>query len=71
MYNFANAAYTTLIVAFIYSTYFVSAIAPDKIYGTVLWSGGVTPPALLASSSLHIRIRASLARPEVLWRACF
>ena len=49
MYDFANSAYTTLIVTFIYSTYFVSAIAPDNIYGTALWSRGVTLTALLAA----------------------
>jgi len=49
MYDFANSAYTTLIVTFIYSTYFVSAIAPDKIHGTALWSRGVTLTALLAA----------------------
>ncbi len=49
MYDFANSAYTTLIVTFIYSIYFVSAIAPDKIYGTALWSRGVTLTALLAA----------------------
>lgn len=49
MYDFANSAYTTLIVTFIYSIYFVSAIAPDKIYGTALWSRGVTLTALLTA----------------------
>ena len=49
MYDFANSAYTTLIVTFIYSTYFVAAIAPDKIYGTALWSRGVTLTALLTA----------------------
>ena len=49
MYDFANSAYTTLIVTFIYATYFVSAIAPDKIYGTALWSRGVTLTAILAA----------------------
>jgi UMF1 family MFS transporter len=42
MYDFANSAYTTLIVTFIYATYFVSAIAPDNIHGTALWSRAVT-----------------------------
>jgi len=49
MYDFANSAYTTLIVTFIYAIYFVSAIAPDKIYGTALWSRGVTLTALLTA----------------------
>ena len=42
MYDFANSAFTTLVVTFIYSTYFVKAIAPDTIAGTVLWSRAVT-----------------------------
>ncbi len=49
MYDFANSAYTTLVVTFIYGTYFVSAIAPDKIYGTALWSRGVTITALVVA----------------------
>ena len=46
MYDFANSAYTTLVVTFIYATYFVSAIAPDKISGTALWSRGITLTAI-------------------------
>lgn len=40
-FDFANSAYTTLVVTFIYATYFVKAIAPDEITGTALWSRGV------------------------------
>lgn len=46
MFDFANSAYTTLVVTFVYSTYFVSAIAPDSVTGTALWSRGVTLTAL-------------------------
>jgi len=46
MFDFANSAYTTLIVTFIYGTYFVKAIAPDEIVGTALWSRGVTVTAI-------------------------
>ncbi len=49
MYDFANSAYTTLVVTFIYATYFVSAVAPDKISGTALWSRGVTITAILVA----------------------
>ena len=49
MYDFANSAYTTLVVTFIYATYFVSAVAPDKISGTALWSRGVTLTAILVA----------------------
>jgi len=51
MYDFANSAYTTLVVTFIYATYFVSAVAPDKISGTALWSRGVTLTAILVALS--------------------
>ncbi len=46
MFDFANSAYTTLVVTFIYGTYFVKAIAPDEISGTALWSRGVTITAI-------------------------
>lgn len=46
MFDFANSAYTTLVVTFIYGTYFAKAIAPDEISGTALWSRGVTITAL-------------------------
>ena len=46
MFDFANSAYTTLVVTFIYATYYVKAIAPDEITGTALWSRGVTVTAL-------------------------
>jgi UMF1 family MFS transporter len=46
MYDFANSSFTTLIVTFIYATYFVKAIAPDELTGTTLWSRAVTISAL-------------------------
>jgi len=49
MYDFANQPFTTLVVTFIYSTYFVQAIAPDEITGTVLWSRGITITALFVA----------------------
>jgi UMF1 family MFS transporter len=46
MYDWANSAFTTLVVTFIYSTYFANAIAPDEITGTTLWSRAVSFSAL-------------------------
>ncbi len=46
MYDFANSAFTTLIVTFIYATYFTQAIAEDATSGTGYWSLGVTVSAL-------------------------
>jgi UMF1 family MFS transporter len=46
MYDFANSSFTTLIVTFIYATYFTKGIAPDELSGTTLWSRAVTISAL-------------------------
>jgi UMF1 family MFS transporter len=46
MYDWANSAYTTLIVTFVYATFFTKVIAPDEIVGTTLWSWGVTITAI-------------------------
>ena len=46
LFDFANSAYTTLVVTFIYGTFFVKVIAPDEITGTTLWSRAVTVTAI-------------------------
>ena len=46
LYDFANSPFTTLIVTFVYATYFTEAIVGDSERGTVLWSRGVTTTAL-------------------------
>lgn len=46
MYDFANSAFTTLIVTFVYATYFTRAIAPNEIIGTALWSRAITVSSL-------------------------
>jgi UMF1 family MFS transporter len=48
-YDFANSPYTTLVVTFIYATYFTEAIASDSVTGTALWSRGVTVTALVVA----------------------
>jgi UMF1 family MFS transporter len=46
LYDFANSPFTTLVVTFIYATFFTQVIAPDPILGTALWSRGVTATAV-------------------------
>ena len=48
-FDFANSPFTTLVVTFVYATYFTRAIADDEIHGTALWSRGVTLTALLVA----------------------
>ncbi|RMH53248.1 MAG: MFS transporter [Bacteroidetes bacterium] len=49
MYDFANSAFTTLVVTFIYATYFASVIAPDSVSGQSLWGVGVTVSSLVVA----------------------
>jgi len=49
LYDFANSAFTTLIVTFIYSTYFTQAIAANEIEGTVLWSRAIYISAIIVA----------------------
>ncbi|HEX9579764.1 MAG TPA: MFS transporter [Gemmatimonadales bacterium] len=41
MYDWANSAFNTLVMTFVYSTYFTQAIAADEVTGTALWSRAV------------------------------
>jgi len=41
LYDWANSSFTTLVVTFIYGTYFTQAIAPDEVTGTALWSRAI------------------------------
>ena len=49
LYDFANSPFTTLVVTFVYATYFTQAIAPDPIAGTVLWSRAVALTAVVVA----------------------
>ena len=45
-YDFANSAFTTLIVTFIYATYFTQGIAENATLGTSQWALAVTVTAI-------------------------
>lgn len=49
LYDFANSAFTTLVVTFIYATYFTKGIAENEIEGTGQWSLAVTITALIVA----------------------
>ncbi|HEX5419933.1 MAG TPA: MFS transporter [Gammaproteobacteria bacterium] len=49
LYDFANSPFTTLVVTFVYATYFTQAIAADAIHGTALWSRGITTTAIIVA----------------------
>jgi UMF1 family MFS transporter len=49
MYDWANSAFTTLVVTFIYSTYFTKAMMGDEIIATTWWSRAVALSAILTA----------------------
>jgi UMF1 family MFS transporter len=49
LFEFASTPFSTLIVTFVYATYFTKAIAADPIHGTALWSRGVSVTALVVA----------------------
>ena len=48
-YDFGNSAFTTLVITFIYSTYFTKAIAVNEIDGTYLWSQAIAITAVVVA----------------------
>ncbi len=49
LFDWANSGFTTLVVTFIYSTYFAKAMAPDEATGTLWWSRAVSLSAIITS----------------------
>lgn len=47
LYDWANSAFTTLVVTFIYATYFSQTFAENEDLGTALWSRGVVVSSLI------------------------
>ncbi len=48
-YDFANSAFTTLVVTFIYAVYFTEVIAADSLTGSALWSRAVAVTAVVVA----------------------
>ena len=49
LYDFANSPFTTLVITFVYATYFTQVLAPDPITGTALWSRAIALTALVVA----------------------
>jgi MFS-type transporter involved in bile tolerance (Atg22 family) len=60
LYDFANSAFTTLVVTFIYGTYFTKSIAPDELTGTNWWSYSISICACSSGSNFSFYWRYKL-----------
>lgn len=49
LFEFASTPFSTLVVTFVYATYFTKAIADEPIHGTALWSRAVSVTALIVA----------------------
>lgn len=49
LFDFANSAFTTLIVTFIFSRYYAERIAPDPIDGAIWWTRAVQASAIVVA----------------------
>jgi UMF1 family MFS transporter len=47
LYDWANSAFTTLVVTFVYATYFSQTFAENEDVGTALWSRGIVVSSVL------------------------
>ena len=49
MFDWANSAFATLVVTFVYATYFTTSIAADEVTGTAQWSRAVGLSGILVA----------------------
>lgn len=49
MYDFANSSFTTIVVTFIYATYFTEKIATDSLTGASQWGYALSASAILVA----------------------
>jgi UMF1 family MFS transporter len=49
LYDWGNSAFTTLVVTFVYATYFTRAFAPNELIGTTYWSYGIGVSAIIVA----------------------
>jgi MFS transporter, UMF1 family len=47
LYDWADSAFSTIVVTFVFATYFVRAVAPDPVSGTAAWAGAETAGGLM------------------------
>ena len=49
LYDFANQPFSTIIITFIYSAFFVKVIADNPDSGTILWTNSIAITAVIAA----------------------
>ncbi|QQR89909.1 MAG: MFS transporter [Myxococcales bacterium] len=70
LFDWANSPFTTLVVTFIYATYFTKAIVADEVDGPVLWSRAITITGIavaLFSPLLGYLADRKAWRKQLLW----
>ena len=51
LYDWANSAFPTVIITFVFAAYFTNSVAEDQTRGTSLWGGAISLSALAVAIS--------------------
>ena len=51
LYDWANSAFSTIVITFVFSAYFTQSVAEDPIVGTALWGRTLSLAALIVALS--------------------
>lgn len=54
LYDWANSAFPTVIITFVFATYYTSSVAPDKVIGTAHWGYAMSLSALAVAIAAPI-----------------
>ena len=49
LFDWANSPFSTIIITFIFSSYFVNVVAADQIKGTSIWGWTIAASSLLVA----------------------
>ena len=72
LYDWANSAYPTVILTFVFATYFTQAVAADAIAGTAQWGFALTASGVaIAILSPFVGAIADQTGRRKPWLACF
>ena len=71
LYDFANSSFTTIIITFIFATYFAKQIAPNPVLGQSYWGWTIGTTGIIVAivvdkarslilTSLYLHIRSTI-----------
>ena len=53
LYDWANSAFPTVVVTFVFAAYFTEGVAADRDSGTAMWANGQSLSAIMIATCQH------------------